>query len=82
MLATGADAIVIAVRDGGDSILQSLGLPAWAHTGLSGTWEEALALAVFALAGLAGALIGGLAGGRGRPRARAAEAQTIRRADG
>ncbi|HSJ73139.1 MAG TPA: hypothetical protein VK904_02385 [Miltoncostaeaceae bacterium] len=59
MLATGADAIVIALRDGGESVLQALGLPHWVHTGLSGTWEEALALAVFALAGLAGALIGG-----------------------
>src|SRR5262245_29549476 len=59
MLATGADAIVIALRDGGESVVQSLGLPHWVHTGLSGTWEEALALAVFALGSLAGALIGG-----------------------
>ena len=67
MLATGADAIVIAVRDGGESVLQSLGIPHWVHTGLSGTWEEVLALAIFALAGLAGALIGGsLAAAAGR----------------
>jgi hypothetical protein len=59
MVATGADAIVIAVRDGGDSVVQSLGLPHWAHVGLSGTWEEALALAILALGGLAGALVGG-----------------------
>jgi hypothetical protein len=59
MAATGADAIVIALRDGGDSVVQSLGLPHWAHVGLSGTWEEALALAIFALGALAGALLGG-----------------------
>ena len=59
MVATGADAIVIALRDGGDSVVQSLGLPHWAHVGLSGTWEEALALAIFALGALAGALLGG-----------------------
>lgn len=59
MLATGADALTIAVRDGGDSVLQALGLPHWAHTGLSGAWEEALALAAIALTGLAGAALGG-----------------------
>jgi len=67
MVATGVDAIVIAMRDGGDSVVQSLGLPHWAHVGLSGTWEEALALAIFALGALAGALVGGglaLAAGR------------------
>jgi hypothetical protein len=62
MLATGVDAIVIAVRDGGDSILQRLGLPHWVHTGLTGAWEEALALACLALVGLAGALVGGSLG--------------------
>jgi hypothetical protein len=62
MLATGADAVVIGLRDGGDSVLERLGLPHWVHTGLSGTWEEALALAAIALAGLAGALIGGSLG--------------------
>jgi hypothetical protein len=67
MLATGADAIVIALRDGGESVLQSLGIPHWVHTGLSGTWEEILALAIFALAALAGALVGGaLAAATGR----------------
>jgi hypothetical protein len=59
MLATAIDAIAIAVRDGGDSVLQGLGLPHWAHTGLSGAWEEALALGCLALVGLAGALAGG-----------------------
>jgi hypothetical protein len=77
MLATGADAIVIALRDGGESVLQSLGIPHWVHTGLSGTWEEALALAIFALAGLAGALIGGaLAAATGRRAP--AEARAVR----
>jgi hypothetical protein len=79
MLATGADAIVIAVRDGGESIPQSLGLPHWAHTGLSGAWEEALALAVFALASLAGALVGG---SLAAPATRAGEPRTVERADG
>lgn len=81
MLATGADAIVIAVRDGGESVLQSLGIPHWVHTGLSGTWEEVLALAIFALAGLAGALIGGsLAAAAGRRAA--AEPRAVRGDDG
>jgi hypothetical protein len=62
MLATGADAVVVAVRDAGESVLAGLDLPHWTDTGLSGTWEEALALAVIALAGLAGALLGGLLG--------------------
>jgi hypothetical protein len=81
MLATGADAIVIALRDGGESVLQSLGIPHLVHTGLSGTWEEVLALAIFALAGLAGALIGGslaAAAGRRVP----AEPQAVRGDDG
>ncbi len=72
MLATGADAIVIALRDGGESIPERLGLPHWVHTGLSGAWEEGLALAVIALAGLAGALVGGslaAAANRAWPRA-------------
>ena len=81
MLATGADAVVIALRDGGDSILESLGLPAWVHTGLSGTWEEALALAAIALAGLAGALIGGSLGSAANRVAPTSDG-TVTRADG
>ena len=81
MLATGADAIVIAARDGGESILQRLGLPHWVHTGLSGAWEEALALAVIALAGLAGALIGGSLGSAAN-RGGAGAGGTLTRADG
>jgi hypothetical protein len=69
MLATGADAVVDALRDDGGSVLARLDLPHWAHTGLSGAWEEALALAIIALAGLAGALVGGslAAAANGRP---------------
>lgn len=59
MLVTGADAIVDALRDDGGSVLARLDLPHWSGTGLSGAWEEGLALAIIALAGLAGALIGG-----------------------
>lgn len=81
MLATGADAVVIALRDGGDSILEGLGLPAWVHTGLSGTWEEALALAAIALASLAGALIGGSLGSAANRVAPASDG-TVTRADG
>ena len=68
MLATGADAVVIALRDGGDSILEGLGLPAWVHTGLSGTWEEALALAAIALAEPGGSADRRVPGVRGQPR--------------
>jgi hypothetical protein len=69
MLATGADAVVDALRDDGGSVLARLDLPHWAHTGLSGAWEEGLALAIIALAGLAGALVGGslAAAANGRP---------------
>lgn len=81
MLATGADAVVLAVRDSGDSVLAALDLPHWAETGLSGTWEEALALAVLALAGLAGALIGG-SFGAGANRAAAAAARADATVDG
>jgi hypothetical protein len=59
MLVTGADAIVDALRDEGGSVLARLDLPHWSGTGLSGAWEEGLALAIIALAGLAGALFGG-----------------------
>lgn len=59
MLATGADALAIVVRDGGESVLERLGMPRWVHTGLSGTWEEGLALACVALVALAGSLVGG-----------------------
>ena len=76
MLATGADAVVIALRDGGDSILEGLGLPALGAHRPVGDWEEALALAAIALAGLAGALIGGSLGPRPTARARARRAVT------
>jgi len=77
MLATGADAIIDARRDDGGSVLARLDLPHWAGTGLSGAWEEGLALAAFALAGLAGALIGGsLAAAANRGPAQVALART------
>jgi hypothetical protein len=81
MLATGVDAIVIALRDGGESVLQALGIPHWVHTGLSGTWEEVLALAVFALASLAGALTGGALAAPANGHA-TADRRALRRGDG
>jgi hypothetical protein len=81
MLATGADALVVSLRDGGESVLAALDLPHWAETGLSGRWEEVLALGVIALAGLAGALLGGSFGAAAN-RAAAVAAKTELTTDG
>lgn len=62
MLATGGDAIDGLVRDPAAGVLAGLDLPHWLDTGLSGDWEAAIALTAIALAGLAGALIGGSVG--------------------
>jgi hypothetical protein len=59
MLATGADALVQYVRDGGRSVLADLRIPYWIENGYPGGWDTAVALGIFALAALAGALIGG-----------------------
>jgi hypothetical protein len=62
MLATGADAIVQTVRDTGRSPLGQIGIPFWVETGLAVDGWLVLALAIFALGSLAGALLGGLLG--------------------
>ena len=59
MAATGADAIEGWLRDPPAAVLAGLDLPHWLDTGLSGDWEAAIALVAIALAGLAGALVGG-----------------------
>jgi hypothetical protein len=59
MLATGADALVQYVRDGGRSVLADLRIPYWIENGYPGGWDTAVALGIFALAALAGVLIGG-----------------------
>lgn len=59
MVATGADAIEGWVRDPPAGVLAGLDLPHWLDTGLSGDWEAGIALVSIALAGLAGALVGG-----------------------
>jgi hypothetical protein len=59
MVATGADAIESWVHDPPAGVLAGLDLPHWLDTGLSGDWEAGIALVSIALAGLAGALVGG-----------------------
>jgi hypothetical protein len=58
MLATGADTFV-ADRRNGASVLAPLDIPFWIDNGMGGGIDTALALGAFALAGLAGALVGG-----------------------
>jgi hypothetical protein len=62
MLATGADAVATTVRDSGGSVVGRIGLPHWTDTGLERSAGLVGALAIFALAGLLGALIGGALG--------------------
>ena len=62
MLATGADAIIQGLRDEPSVVTRIPGIPYWIDTGLGGTGRLTVALAIFALAGLAGALIGGSLG--------------------
>jgi hypothetical protein len=44
MLATGADALVQYVRDGGRSVLADLRIPYWIENGYPGGWDTAVAL--------------------------------------
>ena len=67
MVATGADAVEGWVRDPSAGVLAGLDLPHWLDTGLSGDWEAGIALVAIALAGLAGALVGGGVGARREP---------------
>jgi hypothetical protein len=62
MLATGADAIIQGLRGEPSVVTRIPGIPYWIDTGLGGNGRLAVALAIFALAGLAGALIGGALG--------------------
>src|SRR5262245_5344098 len=62
MLATGADAVVQGLRDEPSVVTRIPGIPYWIDTGLGGDGRLTVALATFALAGLAGALVGGLLG--------------------
>jgi hypothetical protein len=57
MGATAADAIVVAARDGGSSVLAPLRLPQWA--GLDYENRVAIPLVIFALGALVGTIIGG-----------------------
>ncbi len=61
MLATGADTFVADSRNG-ESVLEPLFIPFWIDNGMTGSVDTGLALGAFALAGLAGALIGGALG--------------------
>ena len=65
MAATAADAIVVAARNGGSSVLEPLRLPQWA--GLDYENRVAIPLIIFALGALIGAILGGsLASGANR----------------
>lgn len=58
MVATAADAIIVASRDGGSSVLEPLRLPQWA--GLDYSNAVAVPLVIFALGSLLAVLIGGI----------------------
>jgi hypothetical protein len=58
MAATGADAILSAIR-GAPQVIADLGLPYWNETGLGGNGEAAIALGILALSALVGAIVGG-----------------------
>jgi hypothetical protein len=61
MIATGADAVVSAIRDRAQ-VIADLGLPYWNDTGLGSGGDTVVALCIFALVGLGGAFLGGLLG--------------------
>ena len=61
MVATGADTFVADSRNG-ESVLEALFIPFWIDNGMGSSIETALALGAFAVASLAGALIGGALG--------------------
>lgn len=61
LIATGADAIASAARDE-PQVIAALGLPYWNETGLGSGSDAVVALGIFALVGLAGALLGGMLG--------------------
>jgi hypothetical protein len=60
MLATAADAIFEAIRNGTEGVLRLIsGVPFWAETGLTDEVRAIVVLAIFAAVSLVGALIGG-----------------------
>lgn len=61
MAATGADAIVGLIRDR-PQVIVDLWLPYWHETGLGAGGDTVVALGIFALAALGGALVGGVLG--------------------
>jgi hypothetical protein len=61
MIATGADTFVADSRNG-ESVLEPLFIPFWIDNGMTASIDTGLALGAFAVAGLAGALIGGALG--------------------
>ena len=61
MIATGADTFLADSRNG-ESVLEPLWIPFWIDNGMSGDVDTGLVLGIFAIAGLAGALIGGALG--------------------
>lgn len=58
MIATGADAIVAAVRDH-HQVIGALGLPTWVNNGLETSAGTVVAYAILAIGGLFGAIVGG-----------------------
>jgi hypothetical protein len=62
MLATGADALIQGARNEPSVLSRLPGIPYWVDTNLGGNGRLAVALAIFALAALAGAVIGGAIG--------------------
>jgi hypothetical protein len=71
MIATGADAIVLNLRDGGESVVSGLPfVPFWENTGLGSGGDAVVALGAFALAALIGAIVGGMIGAAGNRAAR------------
>lgn len=62
MLATGADALALELRDGGESVLAQLFIPFWNQNGMAAETSTFLALGAFAVAALAGAVVGGILG--------------------
>jgi hypothetical protein len=59
MLATGADAIVAAIRDQ-PQVIGALGLPTWVNNGLETSAGTIVAYAILAVGGLFGAILGGM----------------------
>jgi hypothetical protein len=82
--ATAAEAITQNVRAGGASVLDRIGVAHWTASGLQNDWRLWVVLAAFAIAALAGTLMGGVLGAAAN-RAAVIEVETAprtRRRDG